>query len=127
MLDDGRCAILYNRTERHHPSESLALLCDERGDVETFTPPRNQPLPHTRIWRIPRATQAEEGFRPTIAQTLEDTPFYARSVINTRLLGEPLTAIHESLSLDRFDSRWVQTLLPFRMPRVRSRRARTAP
>jgi carotenoid 1,2-hydratase len=126
MLDDGRCAILYHRTERDHPSESLALLCDPRGDIETFTPPRNQPLPHTRVWRIPRATQSEEGFRPTIEQTLEDTPFYARSVINTRLLGEPLTAIHESLSLDRFDSRWVQTLLPFRMPRVRSRRPRRA-
>jgi carotenoid 1,2-hydratase len=26
-------------------------------------------------------------------------------------------AMHESLSLARFDSRWVQTLLPFRMPR----------
>jgi carotenoid 1,2-hydratase len=32
--------------------------------------------------------------------------------------------VHESLSLDRFDSRWVQTLLPFRMLRRRSRRQR---
>ena len=28
--------------------------------------------------------------------------------------------VHESLSLDRFDSRWVQTLLPFRMWRRRT-------
>jgi carotenoid 1,2-hydratase len=25
--------------------------------------------------------------------------------------------MHESLSLDRFASRWVQAMLPFRMPR----------
>jgi len=29
--------------------------------------------------------------------------------------------VHESLSLERFDSRWVQALLPFRMPRWRGR------
>ncbi|MGD1982422.1 MAG: carotenoid 1,2-hydratase [Chromatiaceae bacterium] len=126
MLADGRCAVLYNRTERSHDSESLALLFDPLGNVETFDAPGNQRLPDTPIWRIPRGTQAEEGFRPTVDKTLEDTPFYARSIINTRLLGEPLTAIHESLSLDRFDSRWVQTLLPFRMPRVRSRGSRAA-
>jgi carotenoid 1,2-hydratase len=27
-------------------------------------------------------------------------------------------AMHESLSLDRFRSAWVQLLLPFRMPRI---------
>ena len=124
MLKDGRCAVLYNRKERGHQSESLALLFDQVGKVEAFRPPRNQRLPHTRVWRIPRGTQAEEGFRPTVKKTLEDTPFYARSIINTRLLGEPLTAIHESLCLRRFDSRWVQALLPFRMPRVRSNSVR---
>jgi len=120
MFNDGRCAVLYNRTERGHQNESLALLFDRLGNLETFTPPRDQRLPNTRVWRIPRGTQAEEGFMPTVEKTLEDTPFYARSIINTRLLGEPLTAIHESLCLRRFDSRWVQALLPFRMPRVRS-------
>lgn len=50
-------------------------------------------------------------------RTLTDAPFYARSVIGTHLLGEPVTAIHESLSLTRFASPWVQAMLPFRMPR----------
>ncbi|HBM14153.1 MAG TPA: carotenoid 1,2-hydratase, partial [Rhodospirillaceae bacterium] len=27
------------------------------------------------------------------------------------------TGVHESLNLDRFNKRWVQVLLPFRMPR----------
>ena len=50
-------------------------------------------------------------------QTLEDGPFYARSLLDTRLLGEPAMAVHESLSLQRFRAPWVQVLLPFRMPR----------
>jgi carotenoid 1,2-hydratase len=53
-----------------------------------------------------------------VAETLVDAPFYARSVLNTRIAGQPVTAMHESLSLDRFSAGWVQALLPFRMPRV---------
>jgi carotenoid 1,2-hydratase len=48
---------------------------------------------------------------------LEDAPFYSRSLLATHLAGSPGPAIHESLDLDRFRSRWVQCLLPFRMPR----------
>jgi len=39
-------------------------------------------------------------------------------MIATRLLGEPVNAMHESLSLDRFRKRWAQPLLRFHMPRV---------
>jgi carotenoid 1,2-hydratase len=39
--------------------------------------------------------------------------------VAARWSGHDVTAMHESLSLDRFDSRWVQTLLPFRMPRLK--------
>jgi carotenoid 1,2-hydratase len=56
-----------------------------------------------------------------VVQTLEDAPFYARSVVASQLQGESVNAVHESLSLDRFRSGWVQVLLPFRMPRVTSR------
>ncbi len=50
-------------------------------------------------------------------RTLEDAPFYARSLVRPALLGERVAAVHESLSLDRFRTGWVQMLLPFRMPR----------
>ena len=50
-------------------------------------------------------------------ETLEDSPFYARSVVSASLLGERADAVHESLSLDRFRAGWVRLLLPFRMPR----------
>lgn len=124
MLDDGRCAVLYNRQERGQRAQSLGLLFDRSGSIDRFEPPGDMRLPKTRIWRIPRGTQAEPGSTPRIGDTLEDTPFYARSIIHTRLLGQPLTAIHESLSLGRFSRPWVQMLLPFRMPRVRGRRPR---
>jgi carotenoid 1,2-hydratase len=78
-------------------------------------PPRAT-LPTTRVWRIGRAAHGEGGQARVVA-TLEDTPFYARSVIATRLLGREATAVHESLDLNRFASRWVKLLLPFRMPR----------
>jgi carotenoid 1,2-hydratase len=47
--------------------------------------------------------------------TLLDAPFYARSLVETRLRGLRVASMHESLSLTRFDARWVRALLPFRM------------
>jgi carotenoid 1,2-hydratase len=70
-------------------------------------------LPRTK-WRMAREIRATN---PTIAKTLEDTPFYARSVIAAEFEGAPVTAMHESLALDRFTQPWVQAMLPFRMPR----------
>ena len=49
--------------------------------------------------------------------TLEDTPFYARSMISTHWNGDAVTAMHESLDMDRFNQAWVRRLLPFRMGR----------
>ena len=61
---------------------------------------------------------ADPGHGATVLRTLEDAPFYARSVVKTHLLGRPVTAMHESLCLDRFSRQWVRVLLPFRMPRA---------
>jgi carotenoid 1,2-hydratase len=52
-------------------------------------------------------------------RTLEDGPFYTRSIMATRLLGEDIELMHESLSGDRFASPVVKAMLPFRMPRRR--------
>jgi carotenoid 1,2-hydratase len=64
-----------------------------------------------------RETRSDTDYMPRVRRTLEDSPFYARSLISTGLMGVEATAIHESLSLDRFRSGLVKAMLPFRMPR----------
>jgi carotenoid 1,2-hydratase len=60
---------------------------------------------------------SESDAAPSIVSTLEDTPFYARSLLKTRLMGEDLTAMHETLNVRRLVSWPVRFMLPFKMPR----------
>lgn len=108
-------AILYDTEPRAGRPISLALRYGADAKAEPFEAPPFVALPKTR-WRITRPVRTEAP-EDAAARTLEDTPFYARSVVSTRLFGRRVAGMHESLSLDRFASRWVQTLLPFRMPR----------
>lgn len=112
-LPDG-AAILYNAERREGGEQSLALRIGTDGQVDTFEPPPRATLPPT-FWRIARPTRAEAP--PRLVETLTDAPFYARSVIATRLLGQNVTAVHESLEMARFTAPWVQVMLPFRVPR----------
>ncbi len=113
----GGSIVLYDSTWRNAGSRNLALQFDESGGARELEPFAATPLPSTG-WRIRRATQADEGHGAKVLETLEDTPFYARSVIASHLLGEPVIGVHESLSLDRFRTPVVQFMLPFRMPRA---------
>ncbi len=114
-LTEG-AAILYNATRREGGEQSLALQVAADGQVEHFDPPPRISLPPT-IWRVPRDTRADAGHPVRVKQSLEDAPFYSRSVIETHLLGQPVTAMHESLSMDRFTAPLVQAMLPMRIPR----------
>ncbi len=82
------------------------------------TPPQAQPLPRT-AWGLPRTVACDPCAVPRLLRTLEDTPFYARSLVDTQIEGARLQAVHESLSLKRFQSHWVRSLLPFRSHRAR--------
>jgi carotenoid 1,2-hydratase len=114
---DGGTTVLYDVGRRDGQRGSLALRFDATGAVHEFEPPPVAPLPPT-LWRIRRATRADAGAGARVLRTLEDTPFYARSAIASRVCGEAGTAMHESLALDRFRAGWVQLMLPFRMPRA---------
>jgi carotenoid 1,2-hydratase len=116
-MDAAESAILYNIERRDGTPLSLALRFANDGSLSEFEPPPNHRLPRTPIWRVARSSQADAGHPPRVVKTLEDTPFYSRSVIDSHLLGRPLQAVHESLSLDRFRSPIVQHMLPYRMPR----------
>ncbi|MFL5332572.1 MAG: carotenoid 1,2-hydratase [Geminicoccaceae bacterium] len=111
-------AVLYEVRRRDGSEQALALRFRPDGNVEHLEARPSVELPRT-LWRVRRRTQSEAVEAARVRSTLEDTPFYARSVIETRLLGGPLTMMHESLALDRFSANWVRMLLPFRMPRRR--------
>jgi len=111
-------AVLYDMHRRKGGRYTLSLLFDRQGGASEFAPPPPAKLPTTSIWRIARGTHCETGEAAKVVETLEDTPFYARSLVSTRLAGAGVTAVHESLSLERFRKNWVRMLLPFRMPRA---------
>ena len=112
----GGAAVLYDVAQRNGENLSLALRFGEAGGIQRLPPPAWAQLPPTR-WRLARRTRAENG-AARVLRTLEDTPFYARSLLSAQLFGERTTAVHESLSMRRFSARWVQMLLPFRAPRA---------
>jgi len=109
-------AVLYNATRRDGTSQSLALRVGRDGSVEDFEPPPPVQMAPT-LWRLPRPTRAEGG-SATATRTLVDAPFYSRSEIRTRLLGQEATAVHEYLNLKRFRSPILYSMLPFRVPRT---------
>jgi carotenoid 1,2-hydratase len=112
-LPDGS-AVLYEVQRRQGAPLRLAMRYQATGGVADIPPGERTELPAT-LWRVPRGISAAT---PRVTETLEDTPFYARSVIEASLLGQRVTGMHESLSLDRFAAPWVQAMLPFRMPRI---------
>ncbi len=115
-LDGDETAVLYDVRRVGGERMALALRFDRNGEVSTFEPAPLVKLP-TTLWRIARHTQADDR-DAQVVHTLEDTPFYARSELKTRVLGQKVAAVHETLNLSRFSSQWVKVLLPFRMPRA---------
>lgn len=110
-------AVLYEGVRRDGTPFDLALRFDRQGCWHDTQPPPRAPLPRTG-WLVQRATRADAGCAPRVIKTWIDAPFYARSAIATRLFGEEVQAVHESLSLGRFRSPIVQSMLPYRMPRA---------
>lgn len=107
--------MLYDLETRGGDTCSLAILFDPERGVVDFAPPPAVELPRT-LWRVGRGTRADPG-SAKVVRTLEDGPFYARSILQTPLLGHRSEAVHESLSLDRFRNPIIRTFLPWRMPR----------
>ncbi|WP_430911947.1 carotenoid 1,2-hydratase [Methylobacterium sp. sgz302541] len=114
-LPDG-AAVLYDVRHRDGGGRNLSLRFGRDGTRRDIRPPPAAALPPTRLWRMPRSTRSDDA-RSAVVRTFEDTPFYARSLLSSRLAGEPVRAVHESLSLDRFRNPLVRLMLPFRMPR----------
>ena len=108
-------AVFYEGVRRDGSGFELALSFDASGKARVVAAPPVVTLPKTG-WRVKRWTRAEDG-QAAVLKTWEDSPFYARSTLATRVFGESALAVHESLSLDSFRHPLVKAMLPFRMPR----------
>jgi carotenoid 1,2-hydratase len=117
MLRDGSTAVIYDLRQRQGPDRVIAERFRADGSHEPFEAPPRQQLPRTR-WRITRTMRSDVEHPARVQQTLEDTPFYVRSVLGSGLLGERVTSVHETLHVPRFAAATTQFMLPWRMPRV---------
>jgi len=108
--------VFYDAQPREADGVSMAFRFDPGGRIQAVVPPPQTTLPPT-AWRISRRARTDLGQTVAIHRVLEDTPFYARTQLATRVFGETAECFHESLSLHRFASPLVRAMLPFRMPR----------
>jgi carotenoid 1,2-hydratase len=120
-LPDGSTAVIYDVGLKSGGERQIARRFHPDGSTTALAVPERHALPATG-WRIGRRLRSEataDSARgpAAVLETLEDTPFYARSLVRTRLAGHDTTGVHETLSAQRFAAPWVQALLPFRMPR----------
>ena len=116
-LPDGRTAVAYDvRLRRGGAPRLIGAAFAADGSVDEVALPPRQALPPT-LWRVHRQVRSEAA--PRVMLPLEDTPFYARSLLQATLQGRAVTAVHETLSIPRLDSPITRLMLPWRMPRRR--------
>ncbi|MDN3644759.1 hypothetical protein QWY75_00915 [Pontixanthobacter aestiaquae] len=107
--------VIYEGNRRDGSHFASALRFDRHGTPHEEELPLVAPLPPT-LWAMKRQTRADRG-HASVIKTWEDSPFYARSALSMRLFGKQVTAVQESISLDRLINPVVQFMLPYKMPR----------
>jgi carotenoid 1,2-hydratase len=113
---DKSCRVIYDVRQRDGQNILLANRYRTDGTIEAFQPPARRSLGSTG-WRIQRQLRLDADTRPGTVQTLEDTPFYARSMTQLSSPDGAIPLMHETLDVNRLVSPVVQWMLPWRMPR----------
>ncbi len=114
-IERKRTRVFYDIVRRDGSTHEMALSFKD-GKENAIRAPAKRRIGLTH-WRLPLDVRAEAPNLAARIASWEDGPFYARSLVELQLDGERVKAVHECLSLQRFERRWVQALLPFRMPR----------
>lgn len=115
-LENGGTRIRYVTNPAGEDQAEIGIEFHPDGTTRRVELEAGCPLPSTPIWRIKRRSGLFEGEAPKIVKTLEDTPFYSRSLMSYPSAPDRF-AVHESLSGPRLAHPVVKCLLPFRMPR----------
>jgi carotenoid 1,2-hydratase len=92
---------------------SHALRVSKHGPVTEIDTTISQ-LGRSR-WGLERMARADRGATPQIVRSFEDGPFYTRASIRTRLGGETVRAMHETLAAHRLRRGWVRFCTGYRM------------
>ena len=127
-MSDGSTAVIYDVTQTNGVQTVLAELFKPDGSSESFTPAAQREPLAASLWRVDRGVRSDgsgnggkmsgiSAPRTKILDTLEDTPFYTRSLLQTTLLGERVIAVHETIEPQRLRNLGVRMMLPWRMPR----------
>jgi carotenoid 1,2-hydratase len=112
-LSGNRTLVFYDCVTAAGEAVSQAVMLGPEGVADVAAPPARA-LPPTPIWRIARRMRGPAR----LVRTLEDTPFYSRSILETEWAEERAETVHESLIGRRLASPIVKAMLPFRMPRI---------
>ncbi len=116
QMADGSTAVIYDLRPKCGADRVIAQRFAPDGSHRAFEAPGRQALPRS-AWGLSRTMRSDAGVLPRQTRSLEDTPFYARAVLEAGLLGERVTAVHETLNVPRLTSLPVRLMLPWRMPR----------
>lgn len=110
----GAVSIAYDVRQRDGAAHGRGVQISRLGVASPLEPGPTKQLAPTRF-RLARPVRSEAGAHVALVRTLEDGPFYARSLVATSFGGRPALGMHETVSLDRFGAPWVRFLVPFRM------------
>ncbi len=116
--EDGTL-VVFDGLRKDGVALELAKMFSADGRVHAPPDLALRKLPRTFLWAFPRATRCQTGQRPRVLRTLEESPFYARSLVKTIISDRPVVGVHESLSLERFCAPWMQKMLPYRIAQRR--------
>jgi carotenoid 1,2-hydratase len=116
VTDGAIC--LYDARRRDGTDLSLALHIAADGSSRVVQAPPLTRLPRTPFL-LARQTRADPGTTPRQVMRLFEAPFYNRSLVRTRLMGQDSTGMHEALDLDRFRLSLMKPMLAVRVPRRR--------
>lgn len=115
-----RMIVTYDALRRDRSRRTIQHVFHADGRTEPIAPLVERSLDRTK-WGLSRDMRVDPHTQARLVRTLEDTPFYSRSEVLGSYLGEYAHGVHESLSLDRWKSRIVQFMLPYRMRRANPR------
>jgi carotenoid 1,2-hydratase len=115
-FSDGSTGVIYDVRQKRGADRVLALRFKPNGEASYFEAPPRRRLPAS-LWQVQRTMRSDADSLPRVVHTLEDAPFYVRSIVETGMQGERVSAFHETLCAPRLSSQLVKMLLPVRMPR----------